>query len=669
MDPITLEVIREGLISIVREMRANLIRSAFSSAICEIYDLSCAVLDAKGQLVAQSEDNPQHIFPLLWSTRLVLEKFGREIRPGDVFIHNDPYDGGTHLNDIGLIQPIFHRGRPILFAVVRAHWEDVGGATPGSISGLAKEILEEGIRIPPVKVIDRGRVNETFLELLFANMRIPEERRGDFRAMVGTCRVGERRLRELIRKYGWRVLDAHIRAMLDKEEHRVRAKLRAIPPGELRYEFYLDPRPDLPEPLVIRVRVAVEREQITVDFSGSSKQMPGPFNMGPAIAPTGVFMVLKSVLSPTSPVNSGSFRPMKVIVPEGTFLNARSPAAVGAMGDVRRCLESALVGALAGVIPEALQGDVKGASNQVLLSGTQPETGQVFLHYEAPAGGTGGFLEADGNNTLRTFLEGDFTTIQPTEAVETKFPLLVVYTKLREDSSGHGRRRGGLGVSRAIRFLAHEGRLSIVSEKNVVPPFGIAGGLPGAPNRFGVLRDGEPVSISAIPGKATGFPLRHGDVVVEQSSGGGGYGDPLEREPERVVADCHEGYITPEVATDVYGVVLSDGGWDEAATVARRKALATRRLYLAAYPSRGSGHHPPGYREVLLAPETARRAGISAGELVECVRPDGSRAPLRGWMRLLDTVGIEQLQLGADAFGYLGIRAGDRVEIRRLTAA
>ncbi len=665
IDPITLEVIREGLVAIVREMRANMIRSALSSAVCELYDLSCALVDDRAQLVAQSEDNPQHIFPLLWSVRLVLDRFGRNIRPGDIFIHNDPYEGGTHLNDIAMIYPVFAGGRPLLFSVVRAHWEDVGGMTAGSISGQATEIYQEGLRIPPIRVYERGRPNQAFLETMFLNMRMPEERQGDFRAMVGTCRIGERRVRGLLRRLGADVLRAGVVEMLDREEARIRQKIAQLPRGEHRYELYLDPRPDLPEPLVIRVRVQTG-DGITVDFTGSSRQMRGPYNLGESGAPTGVFMVLKSLLDPSSPVNSGSFRPIRVIAPQGTFLNATPPAAVGAMGDVRRSLESALIGALARVIPDAVAGDTKGSSNQVLLSGRDREkNGRVFLLYEAPSGGTGGFLEEDGNNTLRTFHEGDFTAIQPIEAVENKFPVLVERTELRQDSCGHGRHRGGLGMRRVIRLLADEGAISFVSDKNVVPPFGVHSGFSGGPNRFGVSRDGRELTLSGVPGKVSGFPLKQDDRILEQSSGGGGYGDPLEREPARVASDVAEGYISLATAEAAYGVILRDGRVDLEATEARRRELQEQRILLQVERLRGE-ESPGGYRAVVVAPSTAEALQAKAGDLVECLALKHPGAPLRAWLRIDPGLPRESCRLGLGGLAALGLREGERTWVRKV---
>ncbi|HET7343504.1 MAG TPA: hydantoinase B/oxoprolinase family protein, partial [Methylomirabilota bacterium] len=581
IDPITLEVIRETLVSTVREMRVTLVRTAYSSILYEGEDFSCVLMDGDAQIVAMSkgQDHPLHIVPIGWSMKAVREKFGDDIHPGDVFLHNDPYSGGTHLNDVAMLTPLFADGRLFVFPVVRAHWGDVGGMSPGSLSGGATEIFQEGVRIPPIRIIERGRPNEAALELIFANMRGPRERRGDYEAMIGTCRKAAERVEALAARYGAETVRAAVAELMHRAEGRMRRAIAALPDGEYRYEAHLESGRERLEPLTVRARVVVAGDAITVDLAGTSPQTAGPTNVGPAMAPTGAFTIVKAFLDPGSDVNSGAFRPLTVLTPPGTIVNADPPAPCGGMVEVKYCVESAVMGALAQALDGRVAGDLKGGGNHCYVGGPDPRhPGETFIFYEYPAGGTGGFDGGDGSNTVRAWTESDMTTLQPIEAVEQLYPVRVERTALREDSGGPGRFRGGLGLTRAVRILAPDTRLSVLAEKAVLPPFGVCGGAAGATNRFWIRRGDRAIQPSPLPGKVSAFPVEVGDVLMMESSGGGGFGDPLERDPARVVADLAEGYVTPAAAADVYGVVLRDGAVDGDATRARRATLGARRI-------------------------------------------------------------------------------------------
>jgi N-methylhydantoinase B len=662
IDPITLEVIRETLVSTVREMRVTLVRTAYSSILYEGEDFSCVLMDGDAQIVAMSkgQDHPLHIVPIGWSMKAVREKFGDDIHPGDLFLHNDPYTGGTHLNDVALIQPLFAGGRMFVFPVVRAHWGDVGGMSPGSLSGGATEIFQEGVRIPPIRVADRGRPNDAVLDLIFANMRGPRERRGDFQAMIGTCRKAAERVEGLAARYGAATVRAAVAELMDRAETRMRRAIAALPDGEYVYEAHLESGRERLEPLTVRARVAVAGEAITVDLTGTSPQTAGPTNVGPAMAPTGAFTIVKSFLDPGSDVNSGAFRPLTVITPPGTIVNADPPAPCGGMVEVKYCVETAVQGALAQALDGRVAGDLKGGGNHCYVGGPDPRTGETFIFYEYPAGGTGGFDGGDGSNTVRTWTESDMTTLQPIEAIEQLYPVRVEATVLREDSGGPGRWRGGLGLTRAVRILAPSTRLSVLAERAVLPPFGVCGGGAGATNRFWLRRDGQPIQPSPLPGKVSAFPVEHGDVLMMESSGGGGFGDPLERDPARVAADLAEGYVTPAAAEAVYGVVLRKGTIDAEGTAARRAALRAgrRRVRLAA----GAGLDAGRGRPARLDAGTAAALRVGPGAVVELVNPAG--APLRAWVvGLLDGAG-PRAELAPDALRMLGLAAGAEVEVR-----
>ena len=431
IDPITLEVIRETLVSTVREMRVTLVRTAYSSILYEGEDFSCVLMDGDAQIVAMSkgQDHPLHIVPIGWSMKAVREKFGDDIHPGDMFLHNDPYTGGTHLNDVALIQPLFADGRLFVFPVVRAHWGDVGGMSPGSLSGGATEIFQEGVRIPPIRVMSRGLPNEAALDLIFANMRGPRERRGDFQAMIGTCRKAAERVEGLAARYGADTVRAAVAELMDRAELRMRRGIRALPDGEYVYEAHLESGRERLEPLTVRARVVVAGDAITVDLAGTSPQTAGPTNVGPAMAPTGAFTIIKAFLDPGSDVNSGAFRPLTVLTPPGTIVNADPPAPCGGMVEVKYCVETAVQGALAQALDGKVAGDLKGGGNHCYVGGPDPRTGETFIFYEYPAGGTGGFDGGDGSNTVRTWTESDMTTLQPIEAIEQLYPVHVEETR------------------------------------------------------------------------------------------------------------------------------------------------------------------------------------------------------------------------------------------------
>jgi N-methylhydantoinase B len=662
IDPITLEVIRETLVSTVREMRVTLVRTAYSSILYEGEDFSCVLMDGDAQIVAMSKgaDHPLHIVPIGWSMKAVRDKFGDDIHPGDMFLHNDPYTGGTHLNDVALIYPLFADGRLFVFPVVRAHWGDVGGMSPGSLSGGATEIFQEGVRIPPIRIVEQGRPNEAALELIFANMRGPRERRGDYQAMIGTCRKAAERVEGLAARYGTGTVREAVAELMSRAESRMRRAIAALPDGEYCYEAHLESGRERLEPLTVRARVAVAGDTITVDLTGTSPQTAGPTNVGPAMAPTGAFTIIKSFLDPGSDVNSGAFRPLTVITPPGTIVNAAPPAPCGGMVEVKYCVETAVQGALAQALEGRVAGDLKGGGNHCYVGGPDPRSGETFIFYEYPAGGTGGFEGGDGSNTVRAWTESDMTTLQPIEAIEQLYPVRVEATALREDSGGPGRWRGGLGLTRAVRILAPHTRLSVLAERAVLPPFGVCGGGSGATNRFWIRRDGRAVQPSPLPGKVSAFPVEPGDVLLMESSGGGGFGDPLERDPAMVVTDLVQGYVTLTAAEAVYGVVLTGGAVDAAATAARRAQLLAARLHvrLTAAPDVETQRG----RAIRVDETTARALGVGAGGVVELVNPRG--APLRAWVVGLLPGNGGRAEIAPAALGMLALADGAEAEVR-----
>jgi N-methylhydantoinase B len=535
-DVATSAVIREQLSSIVREMRRSMVQSSYSSIIYEGYDFSCVLIDGQGRLIAESgEDHPFHIIPVAGAVAGALAVHGA-IGPDDLLLHNDPYTGGTHLNDVAAIWPVHMDGLPIFYVVVRSHWGDVGGMTPGSLNGAATDILQEGLRMNYLKLDKSGR--SELLRLILDNVRATDEATADFHAVLGICRVAERRLRDLVARHGLPTVQAATEDILDASERRMRAAIAALAPGEYRHVGYLDGNEATPHPLEVHVRLVIGADSIEADFTGSSAQVAAPLNAGPAIAPTSVMTVVKSFLDPSGPITSGTLRAVRVTTVPGTIVNARSPAPCGGLNEVRFGCDAALMGALAQAIPERMTGDVRGTSNHTYIGG------RGFIFYEYPSGGTGAWATGDGNTAVRAFNEGENVSVQSTEMVERSFPLRIIRQEVRPDSGGPGRQRGGCGLVREVEVLADDARLSVLSDRNIIPPAGVNGGASGAPNRFAVRRGGAELQPSTFPGKVANFPLRRGDVVLMQSSGGGGFGDPAERDPTALADDLADGYVT-----------------------------------------------------------------------------------------------------------------------------
>jgi N-methylhydantoinase B len=436
-----------------------------------------------------------------------------------------------------------------------------------------------------------------------------------------------------------------------------------LPDGVYAYQTYLDNSGDSAEPLLLRLKLTVSGDEIHADFTGSAPQVSGPANLGPAPATTATFTMTKALLDPSGPINAGAQRPLKVTAPLGSVVNARPPAACGAIGEVRRALESLVVGTLGMAIPERLVGDLKGASNLISISGRHPMQQEDFLFVEFPAGGTGGTSRTDGNNSMRNFAEGDISSIQPIEALEASCPLRVERMLLRQDSGGPGRHRGGLGLQREIRVLGEHAQLSVLSDKNLIPPYGVRGGWTGAPNRFTVLRDGEEIEPSPLPGKVTGFALRTGDVVIERTAGGGGYGYPVERDAQAVVRDVCFGYVSAASAQAAYGITLRDGNEDAEATKALRVRLRAQRVELRAILL--DAEERAGSRLTLqIAPPVAQRLDVSDGDLVEVARDNGPS--LLGWARIAADVPEDACALAASAAPLLRLAHDDRIAVRRV---
>ena len=665
IDPITLEVLTQALISTVREMRATVCRTASSVAIYDAKDFSCGLFAPDSQVVAQSEDIGSHVVPLPWSVRTAMEKLGATLKPGDVILANDPYTGGTHLNDVTVIYPVFQGDKLIFFPAVRAHWADVGGMVPGSMSGKATEIYQEGIRIPPIKIIEGGRVNEAAQELLLANMRVPEERLGDLNASFAACRVAEKRIHEICARYGIDQLLEAVRLDLDRAEARMRACISALPDGKFFYEDYLETfMGGKFEPLLMQLALTIDGDRMIADFTGTAPQVPFPVNSTAAVSAASVFITVKSVFDPQAPLNQGSFRPIEVITPPGTIVNVQRPAPAGSHGEIRKRVIATMVGALSQVVPDRVAGDTCRTSFHNLLGGLDTRSGREWVHYEWSAGGNGGFSENDGPSAMAPIDWGDLVTVQSSEVLELRMPLLVEMSRLATDSGGAGRNRGGLSMQRTLRVLAPDTRYSLLSDGAIVPAFGVLGGLAGFPVGSWVDRDGE-VENFDTPGKVAGHPVEPGAAVVIRSAGGGGYGDPTERDPSRVAEDVREGYVSNAAAHQLYGVVLDKAGEPDAeATAALRKRLKESRFKLVAVEDASSFEAGSVSRRRIarINPADAIEARLNDDDVIEM---DARKAaPLRAWLRIDSKVVRGTLPIDAHGLTILKSGLGDELELR-----
>ena len=667
MNPlIQLELIRESLVAVVNEMRANIIHSSYAAIIYEGHDFSCALMSADGRQVAQGlADHPIHIFAVPYSTREVVKVFKDDIHEGDLFLHNDPYTGGTHLNDVLLLHPIFHDGKLALFAAMRCHWNDVGGMTPGSLSGRVKEIYQEGIRITPTRICEKGVVNQAFLDAMFNNMRGPEERIGDFNAMLGTGRKAAEHIQRLFQRFGGEGLLEGVETLIERSERQMRSRIADCPDGDYFSEGYIESDGSNPDPLVVKLKLTIDGDSIQADFTGTSAQTNGPTNCGPAMAFNAVGTIVKAFLDPKTPINNGSFNPISVTAPEKSFINARETAPCGGMAEVKFLIDSVVAAAMGQVVPEMSVGDLKGGANHIHIAGPR-EDGGTYIHYEWPAGGTGASAGVDGSNAVRSYNEGDFNSIQSAETVESQYPLRVERCEVRNGCCGDGANRGGFGLRRDIKVLDETAMLSVLSEKNVIPPYGVAGGGNGAANRFVVVRNGKVIQPSDVPGKVSGFALQAGDLVREETAGGGGFGDPLIRDPALVAEDVRLDYLTAEQAGARYGVVFeSDGKVDAVSTSARRLNLASERVTATLEISNEDDIDGP--RRLISIPSAlANDLNIVDGDLVEL--RGKAVAPLRGWARVEDSAN-SIISLGPTGMRALGADSGDEIEIRAVQTA
>lgn len=557
-DPAAFEIVKNALYKIAEEMRVVLCKTAYSPILKSAGDFSCGIFDAKGEMVAQGPDLPIHLGSMPDAVRAVVQAFGGDTHDGDVFVHNDPYFGGSHLPDVNVVRPAFYEGRLLGYACLRAHWPDIGSATPGSY-GAVTEIYGEGLRLPPLRLVSKGVMNVDLEKVILANVRTPDERQGDLGAQLAATLRACERLKTLARRYGGAELVAYMAEVLDYSERLMRAALADLPDGEGSFADFCDGDgiPDNPDgsdaPFWIRMRVKKTGDRLVVDFAGSDPQVKGPMNAPLSVTSSGVFCGLKMAVDPNSliPPNSGCWRAIEVTAPKGTVVNVQFPApVVYANHEMSHRVADMVMGALASVWPDHVMACSQGTSAVVTFGGVDPRSGRRYVSYETIKGGFGARPNKDGINTVASGISNTMNT--PIEVLEMAFPLRVEHYEINPDSGGAGRYRGGCGARRRWTLLEGADAVgSLCMERMRSAPFGLHGGLAGSPAVVTLTTPGG--APRHLPSKGA-FQAPAGSVVDMITPGSGGYGRPPERDHNAIARDLLDGYVTEKAVSTDYGI-------------------------------------------------------------------------------------------------------------------
>jgi N-methylhydantoinase B len=559
IDPVTLVVVQNGLQQVASEMDLTFERAAFSPVISEGFDRSDGIYARdNGEVIAQGELGlPIFVGVMQFTTRAVIDhvKAATEpLRPGDIFIVNDPYCGGTHLMDVKMVKPYFYRGELWAYLSNTGHWPDTGGSVPGGFSTRATEVQQEGLRLPPVKLFREGVMQPDILSIILANIRVPEERIGDIKAQVAALTVGEKRLTALLDRYGQATVTACIAELRRRSDLMMRAHIAKIPDGAYAGEAFVDSDGVDPDPLRISLRLRKDGTDLHFDFSESSGPCRGPLNSVIATTKAAVYLAIKHVF-PDVPINAGCFEPLHIADPHGTFLYARYPRPVsGCAAEVSSRIAESVFTTLAQAIPDDLFAAPAGTSGNLTLGGHDPLKERHYIMYVFSGGGYGGSADGDGlTNGCSTI---GISKTQPTEVLEQHYPILFERYALRERSGGAGKTRGGFGVDYKIRIRRGEALLSFLMDHGRFGPPGLFGGGDGAPNEVVVTRQGGDY-VSPHLSKDEDIRVIAGDTISVRTPGGGGYGDPWQRESALVARDVARGYFTAADAERDYGVVVT----------------------------------------------------------------------------------------------------------------
>ncbi len=563
IDPVTLTIINNNFVNICREMGITMIRTAFSPIFNEGLDFSCVLFDRKGNMIGQAEFCPAQLAASLFIVRWTLEELGVEsFEPGDVVLHNDPYRGGAHIPEHAVIRAVFHGGELFGFVANVGHLAEIGGKAVGSFAADATEVFQEGLRIPPVKIVKRDENDMELWKLIMSNHRTPRNTWGDINAQIASLRVAERSVIEMLDRYGRDLVERASEELMDYSERWMRAEIEAIPDGVYEFTDYMEDDGVVAEPVKLHVTVNVQGDRLIVDWTGSSPQVRGPINATYGVTAGATYNAIFHVTDKDIPKNTGAYRPIHIIAPPGSVVNVVYPGpSVGGNTETHPKLADMVVGALAPALPHRVAAAEGGSACNFLFGGFHPKTGDYYANYHLEGCGWGGKSYDDGNDAI-VVTNGNCRNT-PVEIFETRYPLRVLEYSLIPDSGGAGEFRGGLGTRRIMRIEpGAEVTVNALFDRTK-PGFGAWGlehGGQGGRGAVLVKRAGDTefrtfteAFGTVSPSKFTNILLREGDEVLIDSPGGGGYGDPKQREPSRVEEDLFQGFISPEAARDVYG--------------------------------------------------------------------------------------------------------------------
>lgn len=560
MDVVSMNIINSSMVSICREMGITLMKTSYSTIFNEALDFTCGLANVKGELIAVAEYCPAQIggMPVLIEN-CIKELPIEDMKPGDVILHNDPYRGGLHVPEHTVFKPIFIDGEVIGFAVAIGHLAEIGGMTPGGFAGEATSIFQEGLRLPPVKIIQEGKDNEEVWKIMLANVRTPRYNYGDLRALISAADLGEERLTELIQKYGKEFFLKTVDDLMDYSEQRMRAEIAEIPNGHYEFEDYVENDGIEDKIFTIKANVHVLDDEVIIDYDGTSPQARGPINATYGVAVSAAYNAMLHITDPEIPRNSGCFRPIKVVAPPGTVVNVDYPAPeVGGNTETHPRIAFTIIGAFSKAVPERVAACEGGTHLNFVFGGYHEDYDEDYVCYDLEGVGWGARPYADGNNMCDS-INGNCRTT-PVEVFETRYPWLIEAFRLVSDSGGAGQYRGGLGAEKILRSRSDLITVSQMTDRHKIAPFGLFGGKEGGLGATLIQKEGEKEwkDVSEAYGKVStskfsNISIQYGDRVKIVTPGGGGYGDPKLRDPEKLKEDILEGFVSEEAAETLYG--------------------------------------------------------------------------------------------------------------------
>ena len=567
-DQVTLSVIYNHLVNICREMGIAMMKTSYSPIFNEGLDFSCVIFSRDGEMIAQAEFNPAQLGAIQYTVGWAIAEYGLDgFEPGDVVIHNDPYRGGAHMPEHTVIKPVYHDGELFGFVANIAHLAEIGGMSPGSFAATATEVYHEGLRVPPLKIMRRGEYVEDIWKIILANHRTPKNSWGDFHAMIGSLHIAEKRLHQLLDRYGVDYINQANSELMDHAERWMREEIRQIPNGEYSFEDCIEDDGVTTDPTWIRVTMVVRDDEIVADYSRSDPQARGCINATFGATASATYNAIFHVTDKEIPHNAGAYRPIRIIAPHGSVVNVKHPGpSVAGNTESHPRMVDLILGALSQAIPYRVQAAEGGTACNFLFGGHHPETGVYYSDYHFEAGGWGGQNDKNGNNAV--IIPNGNSRNTPVEVFETRYPWLTHLYELVQDSAGGGRHRGGLGTRRVLEVIEPaEITLSAVFERVRVSPWGLFGGGEAKNAAVLVKKKGDDRfrTFSEVYGTVSASKFANcivspGDQVLLQAPGGGGYGDPYLRDPELVLADVRQGFISERAAREVYKVALARNG-------------------------------------------------------------------------------------------------------------